>query len=800
MAHNAKPASSLSIDFKYLFEGVPDLYLVLDTDLRIIAVSHAYAQATMTQSDAILGKALFDVFPDNPNDPTAEGVRNLHASLRRVLQTRTADSMPIQKYDIRIPEDQGGGFQERYWSPANTPILNKPGEILYIIHKVEDVTEFVNLKKQGIEQSKINEALKEQSLRMETEVFARSREVAAASAQLKNANEEMQRLYEKTRELDELKTRFFANMSHEIRTPLNAIVGLTNLLKRSKLSPEQTERLDKISTASHHLLSIINDILDFSKIEAGKLHLEDIDFPVSATLDQVRSMMVDAAQAKGLTIEVDYDNVPIWLRGDQTRIRQALINYLSNAIKFTESGDIKLRVRLLEDLGDKILLHFEVQDTGCGIPLSKQADLFHPFIQGDTSTTRKFGGTGLGLAITQKLAQLMGGEAGLHSEMGRGSTFWFTAWVKRGKPVLPVATAESETLLRKHHTGTRLLLAEDDPTNREVALSLLTEAGLTVDCAANGQEAIDMAMHKVYDLILMDIQMPVLDGIDATRKIRMIPGREWTPILALTANVFEDYRERCTDVGMNDFVAKPVDPELLYSAILKWLPDTSNPLSPGAASSEIENSAEEKAQYEKLRAQFADITGVDLDLGLQRLMGRISKYLPLLLDFAERHAEDISRIRQLNAQGDRSHGELIAHTLKGSAGTLGLVQLQELAARLETVLRSPNSEPDEAMHAVSSELQKIRSAVANLAKEEHLTCEPDAAKALATLQEMEAMLEAGDFSVTRLLKNNMALLTASTEILSMTELKRKIGEYDFTAAWSIVREMKAKLIASLNRP
>ncbi len=789
---------SPSIDFKYLFEGLPDLYLILDTEFKILAVSHSYAQATLTQSDAIMGKGLFEVFPDNPDDPTAEGVRNLHASLRRVLQTRTADSMPIQKYDIRIPEDQGGGFQEKYWSPANTPVLNGDGEIMYIIHKVEDVTEFVQLKKQDLEKNKLNEALKEKSLRMETEVFARSREVAATSAQLKNANEELKCLYEKTRELDELKTRFFANMSHEIRTPLNAIVGLTKLLKRSKLSPEQTERLDKISTASHHLLSIINDILDFSKIEAGKLRLEEVDFPVSATLDQVRSIMVDAAQAKGLTIEVDYDHVPIWLCGDQTRIRQALINYLSNAIKFTENGTINLRARLLEDHGENILLHFEVEDTGSGIPLVKQSDLFHPFIQGDASTTRKFGGTGLGLAITQKLAQLMGGDAGLRSEVGRGSTFWFTTWVKRGKPVLPIATAESETLLRKHHTGTRLLLAEDDPTNREVAISLLTEAGLTVDWAGNGQEAVEMAMHKAYDLILMDIQMPVLDGIDATRKIRVIPGREWTPILALTANVFEDYKQRCTDAGMNDFVAKPVDPDLLYSAILKWLPDTSV-LATDASIGKIENTQEEKAQYEKLRAQFADITGVDLDLGLQRLMGRISKYLPLLLDFVERHAQDISRIRQLNEQGDRSHGELIAHTLKGSAGTLGLIQLQELAARLEAVLRSHNNDPEEAMSAVSSELQKIRSAVANLAKDEQLIGEPDGAKALATLQEMEVMLEAGDFSVIKLFKNNVALLTASTEILPMTELKRKIGEYDFIAAWSLVREIKAKLIASLNR-
>ncbi len=375
---------------------------------------------------------------------------------------------------------------------------------------------------------------------------------------------------------NQAKSTFLANMSHEIRTPMNAIIGLTHLLRRDRPAPGQAERLDKIQFAATHLLSIINDVLDISKIEAGKLELEDTSFHMGAILDHVRSLVAEQAQAKGLVIEVDGGQVPIWLRGDPTRLRQALLNYSSNAVKFTERGVITLRAVLLADHGKELRVRFEVQDSGIGIAAGKLPSLFQAFEQADTSTTRQYGGTGLGLAITRRLALLMGGEAGAESEPGRGSTFWFTARLRRAEDPMPPNARErvgddGEAELRRLHSGARLLLAEDDAINQEVALALLESAGLVVDVANNGFEAVEMASATDYDLILMDMQMPLVDGPTATRAIRQEPGRAHTPILAMTANAYSEDRLICQDAGMNDFVTKPVNPNAFYKVLCKWL-------------------------------------------------------------------------------------------------------------------------------------------------------------------------------------------------------------------------------------
>ncbi|MGE5493346.1 MAG: MASE3 domain-containing protein [Actinomycetota bacterium] len=375
---------------------------------------------------------------------------------------------------------------------------------------------------------------------------------------------------------NQAKSAFLANMSHEIRTPMNAIIGLTHLLKRDHPTLTQLERLEKIQGAGMHLLSIINDILDLSKIEAGRMELELTDFPISTVLDHVRSLVADAGESKGLKVEVDYDNVPTWLRGDPTRLRQALLNYAGNAVKFTEHGTVRLAAKLLAEEGDQLFIRFEVRDTGVGIPAEKLAQLFQPFQQADTSTTREYGGTGLGLSITRRFAELMGGEAGAESEPGRGSVFWFTARLVKGVPkVVPKATIgfeeEPEALLAKRHSGRRILLAEDDEINQLVALEVLAETGLIVDVASNGLEAVQKATRNIYDLILMDMQMPKLDGLEATRQIRRVAGRESVPVLAMTANAFGEDRDKCREAGMDDFLSKPVDPDVLYANLLKWL-------------------------------------------------------------------------------------------------------------------------------------------------------------------------------------------------------------------------------------
>jgi len=409
--------------------------------------------------------------------------------------------------------------------------------------------------------TRLNEELEGYRHHLEKLVEVRTAELAAARQQADDANR--------------AKSAFLANMSHEIRTPLNAIVGLNYLIRQGDITAEQSARLDKIDSAGQHLLSIINDVLDLSKIEAGRVQIEATDFHLSAILDNVQSIVADAARAKGLQILVDSNAVPTWLRGDPTRLRQTLLNFASNAVKFTERGQISLRARLLSDQGGELLVRFAVEDTGIGITPEQLPRLFQAFEQADASITRKFGGTGLGLAISQRLARLMGGECGVESTAGIGSTFWFTAHLQRGHGVMPsrasTLVAGADVQMRERHRGRRILLAEDNEVNLEVALAMLHGVGLQVDTAADGREALTMAQAGAYDLVLMDMQMPDMGGLEATRAIRALPGWQDCPIVALTANAFDEDRRACAAAGMNDFISKPMDLGAFYDCLLRWL-------------------------------------------------------------------------------------------------------------------------------------------------------------------------------------------------------------------------------------
>jgi PAS domain S-box-containing protein len=542
-------------------------------------------------------------------------------------------------------------------------------------------------------------------------LFAMAFDITAikeAEARLRAANTELLQARDLADAATRAKSSFLANMSHEIRTPMNAIMGLTHLMQRSEDSPRQLERLAKIEMAGRHLLSVINDVLDFSKIEANHMRLEHADFHVGEVLENVRSMIADQARAKGLRVEIDAAGVPEHLHGDAARLSQALLNYASNAVKFTSSGGVRLRCRLLGEDADGLHLRFEVHDTGIGIAPDKLPHLFSSFEQADASIARRFGGTGLGLAITRRLAELMGGAAGAASVEGEGSQFWFEVRLQRGgREALAIAAdepAEVEARLRARAGRVRLLVVDDSEINREVALEMLEGVGLRADVAVNGLEAVAAARRQAYDLVLMDMQMPEMDGLSATRAIRALPGWADVPIVAMTANAFKEDREACEAAGMNDVVTKPVDPAKLFAALARWLPapGRSRPAAPAADAIDL--------------SSLPEIAGLDTAAGLTYCGGKLPLYLKVLRRFRDGPAGAFcADFRAACTDGQPQAASLLAHTLVGMASSLGAGRVSQLAARLDRAATAAGSdERDQLLAELQRELDRLRLALAVL--------------------------------------------------------------------------------------
>lgn len=527
-----------------LLDGFPFLAWLKNAHGRFLAVNSLFAQACgLGSPDELIGKTDFEVWPQDL-------AIAYHNDDQAVLATGV-------KRDVEEIVEING---ERIWFETHKSPVIVEGKVVGTIGLARDITE----RKQN--EAELN------SYRHHLEELVESR-----SQEIKILNEQLERRALEAEAANRAKSSFLANMSHEIRTPMNAIIGMTHLLQRNgSLDREQQDKLSKIANASAHLLAIINDILDLSQIEAGKLALVEAEFNLKAMLDKLTGMYIDRLRSKELSFAVEINSLPERLIGDETRLFQMLLNYLGNAVKFTERGGIKLTGLILEETPEDLLVKFVVEDTGIGITAEQKQRLFSAFEQADNSIKRSYGGTGLGLAINRHLAGLMGGEVGFDSESGTGSRFWFTARLHKilsgtvdfagDAPIIP-----PQEVLKHAYANSRLLLVEDNEINRMVVKELLATNGIMVDCAEDGLVALEKINKNQYDIILMDMQMPIMDGIEATRLIRQLENYQSTPIIALTGNAFNEDRQLCMQAGMNDFLSKPVLPESLYRTLLKWL-------------------------------------------------------------------------------------------------------------------------------------------------------------------------------------------------------------------------------------
>jgi signal transduction histidine kinase len=516
------------VDFRALFEAAPGLYLVLDPELRIVAASEAYLEATMTRRDEIMGRGMFDVFPDNPEDPEATGVSNLSASLQRVSREKVPDTMAVQKYDIQRPEGEGGGFEERYWSPRNIPVLDESGELAYIIHRVQDVTEFVRLAERGTEQ--------------EAEIFLRTQELQELNKQLQAA--------------DRAKNEFLSRMSHELRTPLAAIMGFSELLEMADLDERKREWAATILKAGQHLLQLVDQVLDISRIEAGELSLSVEPVPIVPLLEETMELIQPLAEARRVTLHPPRIAVGSgYARADNQRLKQVLINLLSNAVKYNkEGGDVEVSV---ESVGsDRVRI--AVTDTGKGIDPGSFEKLFAPFERLDAGSDTQ--GTGLGLALSRSLVEAMNGTLTVSSTPGEGSTF--IVEVARGEPaaVADEQAEDSELVAERTYDGERrVLYIEDTVANVRLLEEILrSRPSIRVLPAGMGSLGLELAADHRPDLVLLDLHLPDIGGDEVLARLRADERTRDIPVVILSADATEHTPAHLLEAGAQAYLTKPI--------------------------------------------------------------------------------------------------------------------------------------------------------------------------------------------------------------------------------------------------
>ncbi|TGM59884.1 hybrid histidine kinase/response regulator LvrA [Leptospira adleri] len=579
-------------DFRLIFESLPGLYLIILPDFRITAASDSYLKATNTKREEIVGRDLFDVFPDNPSDPHATGVKNLRDSILSVLQNKESNTMAVQKYDVKRSDSED--FEERFWSPANFPAFNSKGEIVYIIHKAEDVTEFVRLKNLGNEQDKVTEELRSLTASMETEIYQRAQEIQNSNKKLTLLNEdltrreeELKQVYQKLIEFDQLKTHFFANVSHELRTPLTLILGPTrSLLKQESISPLQKSLLETIERNSYTLLKHVNDILDISKLEADRMKLRYSNVDLSKTISNVTAHFDSIAKERNIEFQTILPE-SCFVTIDESKVERIILNLIANAFKFApDSGKI-----LCELKKEESFVSIRVEDNGPGIPENLREVIFEKFRQGEEGDSRSFGGTGLGLAIVKEFVNLHSGTVFASVSSLGGALFEVRLPIPDQSKVklneslehdditpallsaiydLKRTNGRSEIEQSPSASKRRVLIVEDNPEMRRYIFDTLSHE-FHIITATNGKEGLEKAIQEKPDIVITDIMMPVMSGDKMVRAIRENAELDSMSIIFLSAKADMDARIRLLGEGAQDYLIKPFAPEELLVRVRNFI-------------------------------------------------------------------------------------------------------------------------------------------------------------------------------------------------------------------------------------